>query len=250
MITKFRDSHSDRVFYLCLTIFLISLLGNSPLVARQAIEDHSKSNAVVIELFYRSDSDQSQNAKQFLSDLSQRRPGIEVKAYDVLTDQQQLKRLWQLSKQFGYEQAKVPTFFLCNRLQIGFPNPQASGAEIEDLLTIKAYVRPGCKHCQAGKEFLDRRVTYTGLEANKLPVAVIGADKTTGAVGLVVQFDGTESSDVDGDILVYEWDFGDGSPVSTELRPTHTYVGRGMFVVELVVTDPLGQEGRDTITLL
>ncbi len=155
MITKFRDSHSDRVFYLCLTIFLISLLGNSPLVARQAIEDHSKSNAVVIELFYRSDSDQSQNAKQFLSDLSQRRPGIEVKAYDVLTDQQQLKRLWQLSKQFGYEQAKVPTFFLCNRLQIGFPNPQASGAEIEDLLTIKAYVRPGCKHCQAGKEFLD-----------------------------------------------------------------------------------------------
>ena len=155
MTTKHRLRHLKQVLLLCSTIFLANLSGNSQLLAQPADRGHPKSNSVVIELFYRSDSDQSQNAQQFLEQLVQRRPGIEAKAYDVLKDRQQLKRLWQLSKQFGHEQAKVPTFFLCNRLQIGFPDPQASGAQIENLLNIKAYIRPGCKHCQAGKQFLD-----------------------------------------------------------------------------------------------
>lgn len=124
-----------------------------PLQAQDSTGNFSKTNNVVIELFYRGDSEQSQNAERFIQQLQQR-PGIDARAYDVLQDREQLKRLWQLSKQFGYEKAGLPSFFLCNYFKVGFRDP----AEIERLLTIKAYIRPGCKHCKAGKEFLDQMV--------------------------------------------------------------------------------------------
>lgn len=111
---------------------------------------------VVIELFYRGDSDQSLRGKEFLEQLQARRPGLEIKAYDVLEDRAQLKRLWQLSKKFGHESGRAPTFYLCNNLLVGFRGAQTTGKQIEELLSIRAYIRPGCKHCKAGKAFLDK----------------------------------------------------------------------------------------------
>jgi hypothetical protein len=58
----------------------------------------------------------------------------------------------------------------------------------------------------------------------------------TGNVGDVIQFDGTGSTDPDGTIISYEWDFGDGNS-GTGAQPTHTYNAAGQFVVVLCVTD-------------
>lgn len=113
-------------------------------------------NDVVIELFYRGDMQSSHDAIAFLDQLQQRRTGINVKTYDVLKNRFQLKRLWKISKQFGHEKAGSPTLYLCNRLKVGFDNAENAGTQVEELLNIKAYIRPGCKHCQAGKEFLDQ----------------------------------------------------------------------------------------------
>jgi glutaredoxin len=131
------------------------LLVAGQVCAQQNEEPISTTNDVVIELFYRADSDQSLAAKQFLEQLGQRRPGIAVKTYDVLQDKVQLKRLWQLSQQFGYDKAGAPTIYLCNSLKVGFHDAQTSGVQIESLLNIKAYLRPGCNHCKQGKMFLD-----------------------------------------------------------------------------------------------
>lgn len=38
-----------------------------------------------------------------------------------------------------------------------------------------------------------------------------------------------------GQIESYKWDFGDGSPVSTEPNPTHTYETAGNYTVKLSV---------------
>jgi PKD repeat protein len=43
----------------------------------------------------------------------------------------------------------------------------------------------------------------------------------------------------------YEWDFGDGSPVSTDARPTHTYSKLGTYEARLKVTDSSGKVGND-----
>jgi chitodextrinase len=49
------------------------------------------------------------------------------------------------------------------------------------------------------------------------------------------------STDPDGHILAWSWDFGDGT-TSTEQSPVHTYAGPGTYHVTLTVTD----DGRNT----
>ncbi|NOT49750.1 MAG: PKD domain-containing protein [Chitinophagaceae bacterium] len=43
-------------------------------------------------------------------------------------------------------------------------------------------------------------------------------------------------------VLSYLWDFGDGSPLSTAVSPTHTYTGNGTFIAILVTTSTAGCE--------
>jgi PKD repeat protein len=63
--------------------------------------------------------------------------------------------------------------------------------------------------------------------------------------GSAVQFDGSASSDPDGDQVTYDWDFGDGSLHGTGVNPSHTYadnVARG-YTVTLTVRDAGGLVG-------
>ena len=57
--------------------------------------------------------------------------------------------------------------------------------------------------------------------------------------GGTVQFDGSKSTDLDGDALGYNWDFGDGS-AGTGVQPSHSYTADGTYNVTLVVTDSRG----------
>ena len=50
-----------------------------------------------------------------------------------------------------------------------------------------------------------------------------------------MNFDGTGSSDPDGDALTYDWDFGDGS-TGTGATTTHIYTAAGVYNVTLTVT--------------
>jgi hypothetical protein len=68
-----------------------------------------------------------------------------------------------------------------------------------------------------------------------------------GSVGTSINFDGTGSSDPDGDVLTYAWDFGDGG-TGTGATPAHTYAADTTFNVTLRVTDPDGLFGDDTTT--
>src|SRR5690606_325725 len=51
------------------------------------------------------------------------------------------------------------------------------------------------------------------------------------------------SIDNDGTLAAHRWDFGDGSPASTESNPSHTYPGYGRYVARLTVTDDGGLDG-------
>lgn len=90
----------------------------------------------------------------------------------------------------------------------------------------------------------DTGTATTELEvlANNPPQAAI-AEPTCDL--LACTFDGSGSTDVDaGDSIAgYSWDFGDGSPASTEAGPQHTYAEQGTFTVTLTVTDEDGATG-------
>ena len=96
-----------------------------------------------------------------------------------------------------------------------------------------------------------RQLSYTG---NRTPVAVIAADQYYGPGPLTVQFNGTGSSDPDGQPLTYSWNFGDGSAVSTQASPAHVFTAPGgstptNYLVTLTVTDSGGLPASATLNI-
>ncbi|HIE30195.1 TPA: PKD domain-containing protein [Candidatus Poribacteria bacterium] len=90
------------------------------------------------------------------------------------------------------------------------------------------------------------KVTVTEPE-NIPPVAVIAGDaEITAKAGETLEFDGSGSTDEDGTIKAYNWDFGDGAS-DTEAKTSRVYEKAGEFVVTLTVTDDKGDTGTATV---
>jgi len=83
------------------------------------------------------------------------------------------------------------------------------------------------------------------VAANEAPTAVAAANRTAVSVGDAVAFNATESTDADGSIERYEWDFDDGT-TATGSQVAHSFSSNGTYVVTLTVTD--NRSGTDTTT--
>jgi C1A family cysteine protease len=83
------------------------------------------------------------------------------------------------------------------------------------------------------------------VSINWEPVADAG-ENIFGNIGEELLFDGTGSFDHEGEIISYEWDFGDGNNGSGETT-THTYNSKGIYPVTLTVMDSDGNIKNDTI---
>ncbi|HEX7077700.1 MAG TPA: Ig-like domain-containing protein, partial [Candidatus Eisenbacteria bacterium] len=70
---------------------------------------------------------------------------------------------------------------------------------------------------------------------NRPPVANVGGPYT-GVVNVSVSFNGTASSDPDGDALSFAWDFGDGG-TGTGSTVSHPYTAPGAYLVTLTVME-------------
>ncbi|MBK9712332.1 MAG: PQQ-dependent sugar dehydrogenase [Kouleothrix sp.] len=92
-----------------------------------------------------------------------------------------------------------------------------------------------------------RRLAYTG-SANRSPVAAASASPRYGAAPLQVSFDGSASSDLDGDQLSYDWDFGDGAAHASGAQATHSYAA-GVYTATLRVSDGKGGLGTATVRI-
>lgn len=86
------------------------------------------------------------------------------------------------------------------------------------------------------------------LTAGAAPVAVATAAPTTAAVGQSITFSGTQSTDPDSAIVLYQWDLGDGSTM-TGGTETHAYTKAGTYVVQLKVTDATGNTATASVTV-
>lgn len=80
-----------------------------------------------------------------------------------------------------------------------------------------------------------------GGETNSPPAA----DFTLSCTDLSCDFDGRGSSDSDGSISGYGWDFGDGNTATGE-TVSHTYASGGSYEVRLTVTDDGGATGSSS----
>ena len=87
------------------------------------------------------------------------------------------------------------------------------------------------------------------VKGKRSPVARASANRDTGPAPLEVTFSSAGSDDPDGDDLTYEWNFGDGTPVSNEPNPTHSFTEPGQYTVRLLVTDTTGKSGTSTLVI-
>jgi len=87
-----------------------------------------------------------------------------------------------------------------------------------------------------------------GQIENRPPVADAGDDRTV-QVDAYVTFDGSRSSDPDGDALSYLWDFGDDETRDVE-SAGFVFATPGEHSVTLTVTDPLGASDSATVTIV
>lgn len=75
---------------------------------------------------------------------------------------------------------------------------------------------------------------------NLAPTARMTITPASASPGMMVTFDGTASSDPEGNPLTYRWDFGDDLGQTGAAFVTHAYSVAGLRTVQLTVTDPAG----------
>lgn len=81
------------------------------------------------------------------------------------------------------------------------------------------------------------------------PTANISALPTFGDAPLTVSFDGSGSADQDGNIVAYDWNYGDGSTDSSGAASSHIYNTPGNYTATLTVTDNSGLKNSTTQTI-
>ena len=87
-------------------------------------------------------------------------------------------------------------------------------------------------------------VARSGAAANIAPTAAF----TSTTSFLDATFDAAGSTDTDGTIASYAWNFGDGT-TGTGIRPSKTYKAAGTYPVQLTVTDDRGATARVSATV-
>lgn len=115
------------------------------------------------------------------------------------------------------------------------PSVNCAGCHGDDLMGGDE--APSCFACHDG--------LWPGSD---LPPMAVAFGPSAGYVGIAVSFDGSSSLDLDGTIVSYDWDFGDGN-TTAGASPTHTYAGEGIYTVTLTVTDDGGLTDTATTTV-
>ncbi len=89
--------------------------------------------------------------------------------------------------------------------------------------------------------------------ANVAPTAAFSISPAEAYTGDPITFDASDSSDPDGEIVKYEWDFaGDGEfeESTSSTRITHSFVDDGTYIVKLRVSDDDGDTAEATGTIV
>ncbi len=89
-----------------------------------------------------------------------------------------------------------------------------------------------------GNESIPEMIAFVakGGAGNLPPIAAFSVSPAVAKAGESIMFDASASSDADGTIIGYEWDFGDGS-IAYGQQVTHAYNVEGSYDVSLTVTD-------------
>ncbi|WP_066960911.1 S8 family serine peptidase [Microbulbifer sp. Q7] len=123
-------------------------------------------------------------------------------------------------------------------------NPDLSPDQVRDALRDTARDLPGNCSGGCGAGILDARAALNAVSDGNQP-PVVGFTCVDEALTIDCQ---DQSSDADGNITAWDWDFGDGNRSSVQ-HPSHTYGAAGTYSVSLTVTDDGGTSATRSQTV-
>jgi PKD repeat protein len=124
----------------------------------------------------------------------------------------------------------------------------AAGLQSAGSLGVVSYASASITNAPLSASF-DNFVASSGTVVTPPPANVAPTAAFTSSVNnLAVSVNGTNSTDSDGSIAGYAWNFGDGS-TGTGVTASHTYAAAGSYTVTLTVTDNIGATGTKTGTV-
>ena len=91
-------------------------------------------------------------------------------------------------------------------------------------------------------------VTINIAPVNDAPAASAEASTESGQAPLSVTFDATASSDIDGLISSYAWNFGDGK-IGSGVATEHTFELEGTYTIDLTITDDQGATAKTSLVV-
>ena len=143
------------LFRLCrrlLPLFVIAQLcvHNSRLSAQERVQCFS------LEFFYDSSVNDASGLRADLQEFAEERTGLSLNFYDVKQDADAQKKLESIAKYFGMSEVKLPAIYGLKNILADVENEKQMRSRLEQILTVTAYVRDGCPHCNAAKEFLHK----------------------------------------------------------------------------------------------
>jgi len=115
------------MFQILLRGLLLFLLGT-------AAPTYALANPPVLEVFVRDGCPHCSAAKDFLVELAERHPQLEIRLREVDRDPSARADLLRLSREAGSWPPAVPTFVIGERLLVGFDDAERSGAQLIALL--------------------------------------------------------------------------------------------------------------------
>jgi PKD repeat protein len=95
-------------------------------------------------------------------------------------------------------------------------------------------------------DYINHRIKVF-CKANEPPIASIAGGDRTLIINEISSFVGTGSTDSDGIISSYEWDWGDSSSKGTTATTDHKWSAAGKYTVKLTVKDDDGATGQATV---
>jgi PKD repeat protein len=106
--------------------------------------------------------------------------------------------------------------------------------------------RPSSTTAATSVRFTAYRVTGAGGGGNPPANVPPTASFTATATGLQAAVNGSASSDPEGPIAGYSWNWGDSTPLGSGATATHTYAAAGTYTITLTVTDAAGATNTTT----
>jgi len=140
----------------------------------------------------------------------------------------------------GYTVSFTAIFDTALQLWIGTYNPQ--GNEPSGLWSLTVAGSDSATPANSG--FSTRAITIQ----NRPPTATFTGPTSSALTGVSVSFNSAGTSDSDGTIVSYLWDYGDNS-TGSGATSTHSYAVPGTYTVRLTVTDNGGSTSSATQTV-